>query len=62
MLCRKLQPTYCYQIDSGTTLAPEASAKLVKQMDRGLLYQSGQYLSAADKATLFSEKRTPGYR
>ena len=32
-LCRELQPTYCFQIDCGTALEPDALGKLVARME-----------------------------
>jgi chitin synthase len=32
-LCRQLQPTYCFQIDNGTTMAADAVLKLVERLE-----------------------------
>ena len=34
-LCRLLQPKYCFQVDSGTTVAPDSIAKVVEEMESG---------------------------
>lgn len=33
-VCRALRPTYCYQIDAGTALEPDAVARVVDRMER----------------------------
>lgn len=33
-VCRALQPMYCYQVDTGTTVEPDAVAKVVDRMER----------------------------
>jgi chitin synthase len=33
VFCRDVQPIYCFQVDSGTTLAPETASELVRCME-----------------------------